>query len=334
MASKSLANYGLLMSRHTSSRELLGFHRATAAFVVLHVVLLAITVAGFLKLGLGFDWRELVTGHIWVIALFWVMWALHVRTPGRDRREWIVAETFLVIALLLTFSLIGSPLQYVILQMHMPLADSWLAAVDSLIGVHVPTLVAWTAGHPRLALVLVGAYSSLLPQFVLPPLILGCWYRDRLALWEYAWNFQVCLIAALLGLTLLPAAHVFTHYRFVPLIDESRLIAQFAAVRGGTMTMVHPYELEGMIEFPSFHAAGALLITWAFRRHRAWAMTLGVLNLLMIAATVLCGVHYAVDLLASAVIFVASIWLWRCFGKRLIEPATKIERSLAHVMAA
>ena len=323
------------MLHSTSSRGFLGFHRATAAFVVVQVFLLAISVTGFLQLGLDFDWRELLTGQIWVIGLFWVMWALHARTPARDRREWVVSETFLVIALLLTFSLIGSPLQYVILEMRMPLADNWLAGVDSLIGVHVPTLVAWTAAHPRLAFVLVAAYGSLLPQFVLPPLLLGCWYRDRGALWEYAWHFQVCLIATLLGLVLLPAAHVFSHYRFEPLIDETRFITQFAAIRSGTMTIIHPHELEGMIEFPSFHAAGGLLITWAFRRYRAWAVALGVLNLLMIAATVLCGVHYVVDLLASVLIFAASVCLWRRLGIRWIEPATNIDRLLdTRVMAA
>jgi len=104
------------MLHSTSSRGFLGFHRATAAFVVVQVFLLAISVTGFLQLGLDFDWRELLTGQIWVIGLFWVMWALHARTPARDRREWVVSETFLVIALLLTFSLIGSPLQYVILE--------------------------------------------------------------------------------------------------------------------------------------------------------------------------------------------------------------------------
>jgi hypothetical protein len=318
------------MSRPTSSRGLLGFHRATAAFVVLHTALLAITVTGFLKLRLGFGWRELVTGHIWGLALFWAMWALHLRTPGRDRREWIVSETFLVIALLLTFSVIGSPLQYVILAMQMPLADGWLAGADSLMGVHVPTLVAWTARHPQLAFVLTAAYSSLLPQFVLAPLVLGCWYRDRAALWEYAWHFQFCLVAALIGLALLPAACAFTYYGFDSLLDQTRFIAQFEGLRNGSMTIVNPENLEGMITFPSFHAAGALLITWSFRRYPSWAVGVGCLNVFLIASTVLTGAHYAVDVIASGAVFVASVWLWRRFGVRWIESSVDVHPVGSH----
>jgi membrane-associated phospholipid phosphatase len=69
-----------------------------------------------------------------------------------------------------------------------------------------------------------------------------------------------------------------------------------------------------MISFPSFHVAGALMVTWAFRRRHRWLMGLGLLNARLVAATVLTGAHYAIDVVATAAMFAVSIGLWRRFG--------------------
>lgn len=299
----------------------LGFHRVTLVFVIVQLALLVLTAVSFLATGLHLEWRELADGRSVAILLIWAMWAFYVVKRGQRARDWVVTETFLVVGLLLAFGLIGSPLQYAIIAIRGPLADDWLAKVDAAIGVHVPTLVAWTAAHPWLETVLVVAYSSLLLQFVLPPVVLGVRFRDRQALWEYAWHFQVCLMAALAGLALFPAACAFTYYGFESLLDQTRFITQFEALRSGAMTVVHPRDLEGMITFPSFHAAGGLMITWAFRRYRLWAIALGCLNALLIAATVLTGAHYAIDVIASVAVFAGSVWFWRRVIVHWIEPA-------------
>jgi hypothetical protein len=302
----------------------LGFHRVTLIFVIAQLAMLALTAVSFLATGLRLEWRELVDGRTATILLTWATWVFYGKTRGQRERNWVVTETVLVVALLLTFSLIGSPLQYALIACRGPLADAWLAQADAAIGVHVPTLVSWTAAHPWFESVLVAAYGSLLLQFVLPPVVLGIRYRDRQALWEYAWHFQVCLIAALVGLALFPAACAFTYYGFESLLDQTRFITQFEALRNGAMTVVHPRELEGMITFPSFHAAGGMLITWAFRRYRGWAIALGTLNVLLIAATVLTGAHYAIDVIASVAVFAGSVWLWRRVAVHWIAPATTV----------
>ena len=306
----------------------LGFHRLTLIFVIAQLALLALTAVSFLATGLHLEWRELADGRSVAILLIWAMWLCYAMIRRQYERKWVVAETFLVVGLLLSFSLIGSPLQYTLIAFRVPLADAWLAKADAAIGVHVPTLVSWTAAHPWFESILVAAYGSLLLQFVLPPVVLGIRYRDRKALWEYAWHFQVCLMAALIGLALFPAACAFTYYGFESLLDQTRFITQFDALRNGAMTVVHPRDLEGMITFPSFHAAGGMLITWAFRRYRVWAITLGTLNALLIASTVLTGAHYAIDVIASAAVFAGSVWFWRRIAVHWIEPAAIVARSI------
>lgn len=303
----------------------LGFHRLCAFFVALQVALLCATTGALLSTGLRLEWQDLASPRTTAVAFMWAGWVLHVVMPGRHPREWVIAETFLVIALLVTFSNIGSPLQYGIIAFRAPLADAWLARADALLGVHVPTLVSWTAAQPGLTSVLVAVYGSLLPQFVLAPLVLGCWYRDRRALWEYAWNFQFCLIAALVGLALFPAACAFTYYGFDSLLNQTRFTTQFDAVRSGVMTVLPLNDMEGMITFPSFHVAGGLLITWAFRRYRVWAIGLGLVNAVLIASTVLTGAHYVVDVIAALGVFGCSVWLWRRVAVKWIEPATASE---------
>lgn len=318
------------MARHpVVPSHLLGFHRATAVFAGLLVALLGVTTAAFIATDLHFAWHEVLDARSFVIAAFWGAWIFHVATPGRHPREWVIAETLLVLGILLTFSYIGSPLQYAIIALNVPVADGWLAQADAAMGVHVPALVSWTSAHPALTSIVRVAYYSLLPQFILSLLVLGGWYRDRRALWEFAWHFQVCLVAALVGLALFPAACAFSYYGFEPLLDQARFIRQFEALRDGTMTVVHPQDLEGMITFPSFHAAGGLLVAWSFRRYRVWCAALGCLNAVLIASTVLTGAHYAVDIVAAAAVFAGSVVLWRRFGARWIEPATDVEASAA-----
>jgi len=78
-----------------------------------------------------------------------------------------------------------------------------------------------------------------------------------------------------------------------------------------TMLLVNPNDLEGIITFPSFHVAGGLMVTWAFRRYRRWCAALALLNIWLIAATVMTGAHYVVDVLATFALFPLGVWLWR-----------------------
>ena len=176
---------------------------------------------------------------------------------------------------------------------------------------HVPTLVLWTRTHPWLVQILFRSYASLMPQLFLPVFVLAFWYRDRAALWEYAFHYHVCLVVTLVCFALFPAACAFSFYGFESIVDQTRFIAHFGDVRAGLMTVIDPSNTEGLVSFPSFHAAGALMTTWALRRSRIWVTLLGVLNTGLIAATVLLGVHYVTDLLGTVALCGVSLALYR-----------------------
>ena len=65
------------------------------------------------------------------------------------------------------------------------------------------------------------------------------------------------------------------------------------------MTVVDMTNIEGLVSMPSFHAAGALFVTWALRRTWWLFVPVALLNLWLIASTVLTGAHYAIDIVAA-----------------------------------
>jgi membrane-associated phospholipid phosphatase len=279
----------------------------------LHAAILALTAPLYPLVGISILWSSALRYGLLFSFMFGV-WLVYVLAPSR-RRKTIFAEAVLATLLLALFTNIVGAAQYPAVALGFPAVDRWLAASDAALGIHVPTLTAWTGWHPIFARVLVLAYFSLLPQFVLPIVVLGMFYRDRKGMWEYIFHFHFCLAVALLCVALMPATVPIAYYRFESLIDQTRFLNHYTGLRSGTFTELQMNEIEGMISFPSFHVAGGLMVTWAFGGHRRWFAALAMLNTLMIASTVLTGVHYAIDVVGAVVLFAGSVLLWRAWGR-------------------
>lgn len=263
--------------------------------------------------GLSVAWRTFVPYLIFDCCLFG-LWA-HVGWNPRSETDRLAGDLLLAIGLILLLTDISTPTQYAAVALRRPLADEWLAAADAMIGVNVPALVHWTANHPAVADLLRYCYFSLLPQLVLTPIVLALVFRQSDRLWEYVFHFHFCLLVTLAGLALLPAACAFTYYGFHSTLDQTHFIRQFAGFRDGTLTLIRFDDLEGLISMPSFHVAGALMVTWAFRGRRTWLIPIGAVNLGLVAATVMTGAHYGVDLVATLFVFATSVWMYRAWRK-------------------
>jgi hypothetical protein len=268
--------------------------------------------------GLSVAWRTVVPALLFdaFLAAIWLcLWRI-----AREPRECAVAEG--VLAMLLTFGLtqVLAPAQYVAAAFNRPLIDPVLARADALLGVDVSDLAEWSRDHPRFSAILVTAYSSLLPQLILAPPVLALVLRNRPALWEYLFHFHLCAAATVVSLAVVPAACAFQYLGFESTIDQSRFIAHFNGVRDGSFTIIRFDDLEGLISMPSFHMAGALMVSWALRQHAFLLTPIAALNALLILATFTSGAHYVVDLFATILMFAASVWAWRTWGVRLLEP--------------
>jgi hypothetical protein len=303
-----------------------GWHRLSFTFALVHGALLVATLPAYPWLGLDVDWRSALPLIVFTACVL-VAWAYYAFTPA-TAFERALAETVLVLGLLVALGVIIPPAQYAAAALGRPLIDPVLASADAALGVDVRDLAAWTRAHPTVSRWLTHAYFSLLWQFALIVPVLGVALRDRRALWEYAFHFHFCSVVTLMCFALFPAACAFSYYGFESTIPQTRFLAHFEGVRAGTLTRLEFGRMEGLVSMPSFHVAGAMMITWVCRRHRWLLVPLLILNVALTLATFMSGAHYVVDTLGTVLMVAASVWLWNRWGASLLD-STSARRPLS-----
>ena len=324
-------------ARHASVRRTrrrvpaaaLGLNGLAVRLLWMQAALLVATVFLFKYTHLSLQWAS--AGPVLAVnGLLVVLWASFYCAPGSGR-EWRLAEAVAVLVLVLSLTHILAPAQYAAAALSRRLVDPVLASADAMLGIHVPTLAQWTRSHGLVNHALTLAYHTLLLQFasIIPALAIVL--RDREALWEYAFHFHFCALLTVTALALWPAACAFQYYGFESTINQTRFIHHFNGLRDGSMTIVRMNDLEGLISVPSFHVAGALMVTWACRRHLRLLVPVVILNAALVAATFMSGAHYAVDTLITIPMFAASVVVYRRWAAplHLSRAATADEGSLS-----
>lgn len=295
----------------------LGLNPLAVGLAVFQIALLLVVYVGFRQHNLSLVWGDAGPLRAMQVAIAAIVWSYYFLMPG-GRREWLIAETGCAFFLALTLATILAPAQYPAVALNRPVIDSLLASSDHALGIDVTTLAAWTRAHPSLAAVLVHSYFTLIWQFTLVFPALCFLVRDRDALWEYTFNFHVCATLPVIALALFPALCPPHYFKFETLIDQSRVVRQILALRAGEMKIIQVADMDGLVSMPSFHAAGALLVTWAVRRVRWLFFTLVILNTGLVLATFMTGVHYFVDIPAAVLMVIASIWTYQRYVRPLI----------------
>ena len=289
-------------------------HDLPKRLIAVQVCLGAALAPWYSVYGLHIDWQSaslLPAAHVALVAAWWYCRRCYSAHP----RKAIYADVILATLALLLITNIASPAQYLAIALRRPLIDDWLTRADASLGIDVAALATWTRAHPAVSLVLSACYASLIVQFLMPLLIVGLRDRDRTRLWEYVFHFNFCLIVTIATLAIFPAECPYTHLGFTPTIDQSRVVAQITALRAGTFHRIDFGNLDGLVSMPSFHAAGAIIVTWALRRHRVLFPVLVVLNTGLIAATFMSGVHYVVDIVGAFVLVAASVAAFRLVNR-------------------
>lgn len=214
-----------------------------------------------------------------------------------------------------------SVLMYALAAFGRPCVDPQLAACDAALGVHLPSIVAWTGAHPSIQQVLQLAYNSLLWQTPLVIVLLGFAGR-REDLQGFVRQFILSTLACALVFAIAPADGPFAAYGYEPSATQARYLEHLHQLRDGTRTTVTWRGAEGLITFPSFHTCWAILLTWSVRRWW-WALApFAIVNALVIASTLTTGWHYFADVLGGTVVAAGSILLsnvWVRHARRVWE---------------
>jgi hypothetical protein len=244
-----------------------------------------------------------------VIAALWGG-ALLYRCRGERR----VAAILALLASLIWTGVVGGLFAMKALWVANPLIDPHLAAVDAAIGFDHRRFLEKLAAHSWVPWALKIIYLASVPLIFLAGMI----HSLRLDLERV--NELTLVYAGTLAFTVVisivtPAIGSFAHYdlepgltRLLPPSSGVYHLADFARVRAGEVT-VDLYAMNGVVTFPSFHMAMAMIIAMTFRTIPiANVVGLGVSALTMVAA-IMSGGHFLADLIGGGAV-TAAVMLW------------------------
>lgn len=198
---------------------------------------------------------------------------------------------------LLTYAVMGATPPH-------PLADATLARWDAALGFD------WMAWHHTVTPIrplLHYAYNSV-PVQVPVLLALACWRREPGRIDDLIMATILSVILVTVGMWFLPAIGAWSHFGIG--IEPWR--DTILALRAGTIGAVG--DTVGIVTFPSFHAACAVLLAWTARGWRGWFPVFVILDAVMALSAMTEGAHYGVDVVAGLVtagVAIALVWAMR-----------------------
>ena len=210
--------------------------------------------------------------------------------------------------LLLAFSTSFTVLMYAAATLEQPLVDADLVRCDAALGVHLPTIVAWSDRHPQITGCLQWAYNSLLYQTPVVLLLIGLAGSQR-NLEAFVLQFMIAAWITILIFMWAPALGPFSSYGYPTNAAQDRYLAHLESLRDGSRTVVSWRNAEGLITIPSFHTTWAILLALAFRDWKWLLPAAIVLNTCVVISTLTSGWHYATDVLAGGAVAAVSVAL-------------------------
>ena len=229
------------------------------------------------------------------------------------RREERLAAILTSTAHIIGFAAVAAPLSYIAATSGFPLQDATLDAWDRQLGIDWTELLAFVASRPGLQTVLLVGYSSFALQTVTTVLLLGiAGQLTRLRTFIGAFVATTLIIIAVSAIY--PAAGPWLYLNiqqdgangFLPTSSSSWPV--FLGLRDGTLHTVYGLKSEGIITFPSLHAALGVLFPAALWRVSGIRWIALALNGVLLISTPAYGSHYVVDVIAGIAVAVPC-WL-------------------------
>jgi hypothetical protein len=192
-----------------------------------------------------------------------------------------------------------------------PFMDAPLAAADRFIGFDWVATLRLFDHHPDVNAVLRVAYDTIMPQILLIVVILAL-TRQAERLYGFLMATNLALVVTCVIAIFFPALGAYEFYGVSPadhphiaLMTDTKMTAPIQWLRAAEFTPPMPSFTVGLISFPSFHAATAVIYAWAMWRTPIARWVWLAVNAMMLIATPVHGSHYLVDVLAG----VAVAWI-------------------------
>lgn len=236
----------------------------------------------------------------------------------REMPDQRVPETLDATAVLVAYSSVAAAFSYLVASLGFPPIDGTLAAWDRALGFDWVAAYQRASAHPAAAAALKILYFSLLPQVAIATIALGFLGHARAVREMMGLLIATSLpIVAVSGF--LPAFSAWIHYGVG--VEHAYHMAAFTGLRDGTLRTLAPLDAVGIVTFPSFHTAMALIVVYACRGLRWLFWPAAAANAGVLVSIPPFGGHYLVDMLAGGAVTAAAIlWTRRADRGRLAAP--------------
>ncbi len=271
------------------------------SFTIVAIVVADLTAARFFSFDI--EWASFVIPLTACVVLMCGGW--FYRTIRPDIR---LASALTATAQIVAFAAVGAPLSYLAAAAGLSLQDARFSAWDQYLGADWLGYLAFVSRHHQLHQILTIAYASFSVQTIATVLILGLSGQiSRLGIFVKAFIATTLVTIAISALLPAEGPWLFHAVKTTAINGYTAPLSStswpaFFGLRAGIFTTLSGLNSEGIITFPSLHAALAVLFTMALWRTRGVKWILLVLNIAMILATPLEGSHYIVDVLAGMTI--------------------------------
>jgi len=256
---------------------------------------------------------------------------LHARADQADHKLVFMLGT---VAQVIMVTAIVGPLSYVVAALDWPLQDQGLAALDRAMGFDARAVILFVNEYPTLAGALGFGYAMIKWPLLAIPIILAATRRFA-RLQQFVTSLTLALLITIVISIFVPAIGNYQVLGLTPAEVPNVNVTAFLlgqhdipAVRDGSLRHLELFKLAGIVTFPSFHTASAVLYAWAFAPVRFFGPAAMVTNTLMIASTPVVGGHYLIDVVAGVALAVASIAAAHWLFARLARDASPIPHAL------
>jgi membrane-associated phospholipid phosphatase len=236
---------------------------------------------------------------------FVLLWKGSARWPN-------VSHAANVLSQLIAASMLIAPLAYIAASLDYPLQDKNLFAFDQFFGLDWRSYLNAVDRH-RLGNICNFGYRMFSWQPLLIPIFL-CLSGDVARAYQFSLAFLLTVMLTVVISAFLPAtgAYAFlglspSDYPHLHPVDDFDHMRHLPLLREGKMRVLEIGQLTGIVTFPSFHAAGAMLYLWALWTIR-WMRPIALIcNVLLLLSTPIDGGHYFIDVVAGVSLAILAI---------------------------
>jgi membrane-associated phospholipid phosphatase len=294
---------------------------ALRASFLLAVVIYLLALGGSMIAGIGAPILDGVPLCLGPAAFLWA--GLHLAVPRAVRTQLFIEAVFVVVVLGLGLAC----LSYLGASAAFPLRDAQMIWLDRRLGFNwLPVMLA--LDHRPVALdVLNGAYATFTFQLLVTAFVLVLAKRrrdlDRFFVTFVCASF-LAEIVSVIAPTVGPMSALAATTEFGHLHTLGRGTAEIVLhLREGVLKEIHLDAINGIICFPSLHAAVAVIVPFTLRWNKPLFAAVLVLDSVMLVSAVPSGNHYFADVVGG--IAVAAV---------AIAASRPIQRSLARLTRA